>query len=142
MNGYTKTWLQLAFPFYLMIIAFTVIIGSRHSSKPQRLTANRALKVLATLFLMSYTKILLTVCQVLFFFSPVTHLPSNHTTLVWSVDTGVALFGVKLCILYSVCLVLFIILIFNVVLLFPRTVSRWSFINKFKPLLAFSVGQF
>ena len=136
MDGYAKMWLQLAFPSYLMIIAFTLIIGSRHSTKLQRLTANRVLKVLATLFLLSYTKVLLTVCQVLFFFSSVTHLPSNYTTLVWSVDTGVVLFGVKFCILYSVCLILFmILLIFNVVLLFPRTVSRWSFINYFKPLL-------
>ena len=136
MDGHAKMWLQLAFPSYLMIIAFTLIIGSRHSTKLQRLTANRVLKVLATLFLLSYTKVLLTVCQVLLFFSSVTHLPSNHTTLVWSVDTGVVLFGVKFCILYSVCLILFIILlIFNVVLLFPRTMSRWSFINYFKPLL-------
>ena len=143
MDGYTKMWLQLAFPSYLMIIAFTLIIGSRHSTKLQRLTANRVLKVLATLFLLSYTKVLLTTCQVLFFFSPVTHLPSNHTTLVWSVDTGVVLFGVKFCILYSVCLILFIILLmFNVVLLFPRTVSRWSFINYFKPLLDVYFGPY
>ena len=136
MDGYAKMWLQLAFPSYLMIIAFTLIIGSRHSTKLQRLTANRVLKVLATLFLLSYTKVLLTVCQVLFFFSSVTHLPSNHTTIVWSVDTGVVLFGVKFWILYTVCLILFIILLtFNVALLFPRTVSRWSFINHFKPLL-------
>ena len=136
MDGYTKMWLQLAFPSYLMIIAFTLIIGSRHSTKLQRLTANRVLKVLATLFLLSYTKVLLTVCQVLFFFSSVTHLPSNHATLVWSVDTGVVLFGIKFCILYTVCLIIFIILLtFNVALLFPRTVSQWSFINHFKPLL-------
>ena len=60
MDGYVKTWLQLAFPAYLMIIAFALIIGSRYSSKLQRLTANRVLKVLATLFLLSYTKVLLT----------------------------------------------------------------------------------
>ena len=143
MDGYTKMWLQLAFPSYLMIIAFTLIIGSRHSTKLQKLTANRVLKVLATLFLLSYTKILLTTCQVLFFFSTVTHVPSNHTTLVWSVDTGVVLFGVKFCILYSVCLILFVILlIFNAVLLFPRTVSRWSFINYFKPLLDVYFGPY
>ena len=35
MDGYTKVWLQLAFPSYLMIIAFALIIGSRHSSKLQ-----------------------------------------------------------------------------------------------------------
>ena len=143
MNGYTKTWLQLAFPFYLMIIAFTLIVGSRHSSKLQRLTANRILKVLATLFLLSYTKILITVCQVLFYYSSITHLPSQYTTSVWSIDTGVVLFGVKFCILFSVCIILFLILlIFNAVLLFPRIISRWSFVNHFKPLLDAYFGPY
>ena len=120
MDGYAKMWLQLAFPAYLMIISFALIIGSRYSSKLQRLTANRVLKVLATLFLLSYTKVLLTVCQVLFFFFTVTHLPSKHTSSVWSVDTGAAVFGVKFCILYFICLILFIVLLlFNAVLLFP-----------------------
>ena len=32
MDGYTKMWLQLVFPSYLMIISFTLIIGSRYSS--------------------------------------------------------------------------------------------------------------
>ena len=143
MDGYTKICLQLVFPSYLMLIAFTLIIGSRHSSKLQRLTANRVLKVLATLFLLSYTKTLLTVCQVLFFLSSVTHLPSEHTTLFWSVDTGVELFGVKFCILYAVCLVVFLILLtFNILLLFPRTVSRWRLINYFKPLLDAYFGPY
>ena len=135
MDEYAKMWLQLAFPSYLMLIAFALIIGSRYSLKLQSLTANRVLKVLATLFLLSYTKVLLTVCQVLFFFLSVTNLPSKHITLLWSVSTSVAPFGAKFCILYSICLFLFIILlIFNVLLLFPRTASRWSFINYFKPL--------
>ena len=143
MDGYVKMWLQLAFPSYLMLIAFALIIGSRYSPKLQRLTANRGLKVLATLFWLSYTKILLTVCQVLFFFLSVTHLPSKHTTLVWSVSTNVAPFGVKFCLLYIVCLILFIILlIFNALLLFPRTASRWSFINYFKPLLDAYFGPY
>ena len=143
MDGYTKMWLQLVFPSYLMIIAFTLIIGSRHSSKLRRLTANRVLKVLATLFLLSYTKTLLTVCQVLFFFSSVTHLPSKHITIFWSVDTGVELFGAKFCILYTICLFVFIILlIFNALLLFPRTLLRWKFINYFKPLLDAYFGPY
>ena len=143
MDGYTKMWLQLVFPSYLMTIAFTLIIGSRHSSKLQRLTANRVLKVLATLFLLSYTKTLLTVCQVLFFFSSVTHLPSKHITIFWSADTGVELFGVKFCILYTICLLVFIILlIFNALLLFPRTLSRCKFINYFKPLLDAYFGPY
>ena len=143
MDGYAKMWLQLTFPCYLMMIAFTLIIGSHYSSKLQRLTANRVLKVLATLLLLSYTKTLLAVCQILFFFSSVTQLPNKHTTLFWSVDAGVELFGVKFCILYTVSLIVFsILLIFQIVLLFPRTVSRWSFINHFKPLLDAYFGPY
>ena len=136
MDDYAKMWLQLAFPFYLIFIATLIIITSRYSTTVQRLTARRALPVLATLFLLSYTKILRIVSSVLFFYSTITHLPSKHTTLVWSVDANVPLFGVRFTILFIVCLILFLILVpFNVILLFTRTLSRFRFINKFKPLL-------
>ena len=136
MDDYAKMWLQLAFPFYLIFIATLIIITSRYSTTIQRLTARRALPVLATLFLLSYTKILRIVSSVLFFYSTITHLPSKHTTLVWSVDANIPLFGVRFTILFIVCLILFLILVpFNVILLFTRTLSRFRFINKFKPLL-------
>ena len=57
MDDYAKMWLQLAFPFYLIFIATSLIITSRYSTTVQRLTPRRALPVLATLFLLSYTKI-------------------------------------------------------------------------------------
>ena len=136
MDDYTKTWLQLAFPVYLIIIATLLIVGSRYSTKVQRLTARRALAVLATLFLLSYTKILRTVSYVLFFYSTITDLPSNKTTIVWSVDANVPLFGAKFTVLFTACSILLIIIIpFNVVLIFTRTLSRHRKINYFKPLL-------
>ena len=136
MDDYAKMWLQLAFPFYLIFIATLIIITSRYSTTIQRLTARRALPVLATLFLLSYTKILRIVSSVLFFYSTITHLPSKHTTLVWSVDANVPLFGVRFTILFIVCLILFLMLVpFNVILLFTRTSSRLKFVNQFKPLL-------
>ena len=136
MDDYAKMWLQLAFPFYLIFIAMLIIITSRYSTRVQRLIARRALPVLATLFLLSYTKILRIVSSVLFFYSTITHLPSKHTTLVWSVDANVPLFGVRFTILFIACLILFLILVpFNVILLFTRTLSRFRFINRFKPLL-------
>ena len=136
MDDYAKIWLQLSFPFYLMIIAALIIILSRHYTAIQRLTASRALPVLATLFLLSYTKILQTISSGLFFYTSITYLPSKHTTLVWSVDANVPLFGVKFTILFIVCLMLFLILLsFNIILLFTRRLSWLTFINKFKPLL-------
>ena len=136
MDDYAKMWLQLIFPIYLIFIATLLIITSRYSTRIQRLTAHRALPVLATLFLLSYTKILRTVSSVLFSYSTITSLPSKNTTLVWSVDTEVQLFGLKFIVLFIVCLVLFLILLpFNTVLIFTRTLSQFKCINHFKPLL-------
>ena len=138
MDDYAKIWLQLAFPFYLMFIATLLIITSRYFITVQRFTARRALPVLATLFLLSYTKFLHTaaVSSVLFFNSTITHLPSKHTTTVWSVDANVPLFGAKFILLFITCLILYLVLVpFNIILLCTRTLSRYQFINKFKPLL-------
>ena len=136
MDDYAKMWLQLAFPFYLIFIATSLIITSRYSTTIQRLTARRALPVLATLFLLSYTKILLIVSSVLFSYSTIIHLPSEHTIMVWSLDANLTLLGVRFVILFLTCLILFLILIpFNIILLFTKTLSRFQFITKFKPLL-------
>ena len=136
MDDYAKMWLQLAFPFYLIFIATLIIITSRYSTTIQRLTARRALPVLATLFLLSYTKILRIVSSVLFSYSTITHLPSKHTTLVWSVDTNVPLFGVRFTILFAFCIVLFCMLIpFNIILVFTKTLSQFKLITKFTPLI-------
>ena len=136
MDDYAKMWLQLAFPFYLIFIATLIIITSRYSTTIQRLTARRALPVLATLFLLSYTKILHIVSSVLFSYSTITHLPSKHTKIVWSVDANVPVLGFRFILMFIVCLILFLILIpFNVILLFTRTLSRFRYVNKFKPLL-------
>ena len=136
MDDYAKVWLQLIFPIYLIFIATLLIITSRYSTRIQRLTAHRALPVLATLFLLSYTKILRTVSSVLFSYSTITSLPNRTTTLVWSINTETKLFGLKFSFLFVVCLVLFLILLpFNVVLIFTRTLSRFKLINHFKPIL-------
>jgi len=136
MDDYAKMWLQLIFPIYHIFIATLLIITSRYSIRIQRLAAPRALPVLATLFLLSYTKILRTVSSVLFSYSTITSLPNKNTTLVWSVDTDIQLFRPKFLTLFIVCLVLFLMLIpFNAVLIFTRTLSQFKCINRFKPLL-------
>ena len=143
MDDYAKMWLQLIFPIYLIFIATLLIITSRYSTRIQRLTAHRALPVLATLFLLSYTKILHTVSSVLFSYSTITNLPTKNTALVWSVDTEVQLFGLKFLILFIACLVLFLTLLpFNATLMFTRTLSQFRYINHFKPLLDVYQGPY
>jgi len=136
MTDYTKTWLQLAFPLYLFLIAILLIVISRYSIKIQRMTAQRVLPVLATLFLLSYTKILSTICSVLFSYRKLTCVPSQIVTYVWPVDTSVTLFGFKFAMIFVICLLLFLTLLpFNIVLLFSRRLSCFEAINHFKPLL-------
>ena len=143
MDSYAKMWLQLFFPLYLIIIAALIIITSRYLSRILRLTYTRSLPVLATLFLLSYTGVLRTVLTVLFSYSTITHLPSGHQQIVWSIDASVPLFGWKFTILFITCLVLFLLLIpFNITLLFTRYLLQFRFINRFKPILDTFQGSY
>jgi len=136
LNDYVKEWLHLLHSFYFIIIAILFIVLSRYSAKVQRLTAQRALPVLSSLILFSYTKILLIVCNVSFQYSVITHLPSNKTELVWSVSTTPPLFGMKFLALFIVCIIIFFILFpFNIILLFTRKLSHFKLVTKLKPLL-------
>ena len=58
MDAYAKTWLELVFPVYIwMIVGFLVYISS-HSVVVTKLLGSRPVSVLATLFLLSYAKVL------------------------------------------------------------------------------------
>ena len=143
MDSYVKMWLQLFFPSYLIIIAVSIIIASRYSSRILRLTYSRSLPVLATLFLLSYTGVLRVVLTVLFSYSTITHYPSGDKQIVWYIDASVPLFGVKFTILFITCLVLFLILIpINIILLFTKYLSRFRIVNHFKPLLDAFQGSY
>ena len=143
MDSYTKTWLQLFFLFYLLVIAASIIIASRYSSKILRLTYSRSLPVLATLFLLSYTGVLRVVLTVLFSYSTITHLPSGHQQIVWSIDASVPLFGITFIILFIACLALFLLLIpLNITLLFTRYLWIFRVINYYKPLLDAFQGSY
>jgi len=70
------------------------------------------------------------------FYSQITHLPSRHTQLLWSVDTSVELFGIKFTMLFVACLFVFLILLsFNLLLLFTRLLFRFKIVSTFKLLL-------
>ena len=143
MDSYAKMWLQLFFPSYLIIIAISIIIASRYSSRMLRLTYSRSLPVLATLFLLSYTGVLRVVLTVLFSYSTITEYPSGDKQIVWSIDASVPLFGLKFTVLFIICLLLLLLLIpFNITLLFTRYLSKFRAINHFKPLLDAFQGSY
>ena len=143
MDSYAKMWLQLFFPFYLIIITVSIIIASRYSSRILRLTYSRSLPVLATLFLLSYTGVLRVVLTVLFSYSTIPEYPSGDKEIVWSIDSSVPLFGLRFNILFITCLVLFLILIpFSIILLFRRQLAQFRTMNYFKLLLDAFQGSY
>ena len=85
LNAFWKTWLQFLFPMYLWIIAGVIIIACRYSSRLTRLVGDRAVPLLATLFYLSYMKILHTVLTVLGL-AVLIHYPDGSNLVVWAED--------------------------------------------------------
>jgi len=142
MTGYVRIWIYLSYPALLGIIAFVIVIGSRYSPMVQRLTAQKALPVLATLFVLTYTGVIRAVSTVLYSYTPITDLPTNHTNIVWSVDAS-AHMHTEHIVLYIVSTAFIITIItFSGVLLFARPLLRFRAINTFKPLLDIYFGPY
>ena len=143
LDGYWNTWLQFAFPAYLFLLMGGIIVGCRYSVWLCRLCGSHAVPALATLFLMSYTKILLTVTNAL----SMSRLSCNDSILtVWSVDGNIEYgSGKHLILVVFSCGVLVVGLAYPVLVLCAPLLERyshkciplhrWNPVAKFKPLL-------
>ena len=87
LDVYAKTWLQFLFPLYIWILVGAMILTSRYSTTIARLTGSNAVPVLATLFLLSYAKLLRSVIATTLF----TTLNVGNDTIqsVWLLDGNV-----------------------------------------------------
>ena len=86
MDAYSKAWLQYAFPVYVWALVGAIILASRHSTRIARCLGNNPVAVLATLFLLSYAKLLRSIINPLF----VTFLEyPTDSKAVWLVDGNV-----------------------------------------------------
>ena len=142
LDGYWKTWLQFAFPAYIFLLMVGIIIGCRYSVHLCRLCGSHTVPALATLFLMSYTKILQTVTNAL----SMSQLDCNGSLLrVWSVDGNITYFSGKhrAMVIFSSCVLVIGIAYPILVLLAPILERysnkcipwRWNPVPKLKPLL-------
>ena len=88
MDAYAKTWLELVFPVYIwVIVGFLVYISSR-SVAMTKLLGSSPVPVLATLFLLSYAKVLRIIIAALSL--TVLHYPHKNV-VVWIHDANVSL---------------------------------------------------
>ena len=87
MTAYAKAWLQFVFPIYIWAIAGAIIFLSRRYATVARLMGRNAVKVLATLFLISYASLLQSIVCALSYTSM--SYSDNSSKLVWSYDGSI-----------------------------------------------------
>ena len=83
LNALIKTALQFIFPVYLWLIVLMLVIISKRSGFFANLTVHSSIQVLATLFYLSFAKLLLTVIDI---FIPVNVQTPHGEFIVWYVD--------------------------------------------------------
>ena len=138
LDAYVYAWLQFAFPFYLWMLAGFIIVGSRYSKAMDRACGRNIVQVLATLFLLSYTKLQRTVISGLSF----TFVEGEHTRLaVWLVDGNIRYLKDKHIYLFlftSLSLITIVLPYTLAILLGPWLHSQtkhkvFAWVNKLKP---------
>ena len=141
MTTYAQTLLQFAFPIYIWILITLIIIISRYSVRVSKLIGHNPIAVLATLLLMSYTKILKIIIDV--YSSAKLEYPDNKTVTVWLKDGNLFYLQSRhllLTVMTSLVLV-FLFLPYTLLLLLGYKLYRFSgrkhmrWLNRLKPLL-------
>ena len=154
LDGYLKTWLQFIFPVYVWLLIAAVIIGCYRFGRLSRLCGNNTVPVLATLVLMSYTKLLLTIQNALM----MSELNCENTTesvttfKVWNVDGSIPYFtGKHIPLVLVSTIFLFIGLLLTILIFSSQWLQRYSSkccrssrdpIVKLKPLIDAYIGPY
>ena len=86
LDGYVKTGLQFVFPMYVWVLVIAIIVGCRYSGRLSRLCGHNGVPVLATLILMSYTRLLRTITNAMMMN---TLSCGDHKWNVWNVDGNI-----------------------------------------------------
>ena len=89
-NTYISTWLQFLFPLYIWLIAAALIVTSHYSTRVSKLIGRNAVQVLATLFLITYAKLLRLIIDVISF-TTITY-PDGYKKTVWLIDGNIEFF--------------------------------------------------
>jgi hypothetical protein len=141
MDAYVQTWLQFAFPLYVWILISAIILTSRYSITVSKLIGHNPIAVLATLLLVSYSKVLKIVIEV--YSSVLLEYPGNRTVRVWLKDANVPymhLWHLLLAIVTTLGIV-FLFIPYTLLLLFGHKLHHLSgkkwfrFMNRLRPLL-------
>jgi len=130
MDAYSKTWLQFLFPVYIWMIIGLIALASHFSHKFTKLLGNNPVSVLATLILLSYTKILRNLIAAIY----VTYLEyPTHNRGVWLYDANIDYLSTKHIPLFvlSILVFLFLFVPYTFLLLFGQWLQAISHLRLF-----------
>ncbi len=140
MDAYSKTWLQFAFPIYIWTIAGVLILFSRRYNSIARLLGKNVVKVLATLFLISYTQLQRAVIVAVSFAVVATSEGSDR--IVWLFDGNIRYLHGKHIPLFAFAVLIglvsfpYALFLFFITCLQKMSSRKLLFcVNKLKPLL-------
>ena len=148
MDMYAKAWLQFVFPLYMWLIVAIIVVLSRQSVTISRLTRDNTVPVLATLFLLSYAKLLRTITTS--FSLTYLRYPDGRHSPVWMHDGNVPFAKGKHIALLTAALVAMLgfIIPYTLLLLLSPCLQKWShhkplgWVNKLKPFLDANHGPY
>ena len=147
LDAYVKTWLQFVFPLYIWLLVITIIVLSHYYTLAARLSGRNAVPVLATLFLLSYAKLLRIIITV--FQSTEFEYPDNCVRKVWLYDGNINYLNGKHIPLFTAALLLLLVsLPYAVILIFIQYLQHWSsyralfWVKKLKPLFDAYTGPY
>ena len=131
MDAYSKAWLQFFFPAYLITIIIMIILISKCSLRFGKLIGRwNPVATLATLLLLSFTKLLQAIINALAF--TVINYPSKTEQVVWLSDASVGYFNVKHAPLGLAAIAISITGLFYIFILFSwqwlqKAPNKWIF---------------
>jgi len=114
MDAYSKAWLQFVFPVYIWVLIGLIILASHFSCRFVKLLGNNPVSVLATLILLSYTKILRNLIAAIY----ITYLEyPTYNRGVWLYDANIDYLSIKHIPLFVLVILFFIFLFVPYILL-------------------------
>ena len=132
LDAYGNTWLQFLFPLYIWVLVGLMVFISNLSQRFANLLGNNPVSVLATLILLSYTKILRTLIAVVSF-TNLKYPQDHYIRRAWLYDANVDYLVGKHIPLFIVAglVFLFLFLPYTLLLLFGQWLQAISHLKLF-----------
>ena len=130
MDAYSKMWLQFMFPVYIWVLVGLMILVGHFSQRFVKLLGSNPVSVLATLILLSYTKILRTLITTVY--STYLEYPT-YNRRVWLYDANIDYVSGKHIPLFLVAVLVFFFLFlpYTLLLLFGQWLQAVSHLRLF-----------